>query len=94
MKNYFLTVGVLLAGASIGTACNRSRNESHDRPGAVPQTEQSPGQDARLVQPPGPAGDPKQVIAPPRPESQSPDQNEGAGIAAGHTKKNQKVDSD
>lgn len=86
MKNYILTVGFVLAVASFGTACNRQ--------GAVPQTEQSPGQDARLVQPQGPAGDPKQVIAPPRPETQSPDKNEGAGIAAGHTKKNQKVDSD
>jgi hypothetical protein len=86
----FALVVALTGLASIGSSCNRAREESQDRPGSAPQVEQSPG--LRLSTPTRPAGDPN-VIAPPRYESKTADQGEGAGIAAGHTKKEQKVDS-
>jgi hypothetical protein len=88
----FLSIALVVAMAgvaSFGTSCNRAREESHDRPGSAPQVAQSPG--LTLATPTRPAGDPN-VIAPPRYESKTADQGEGAGIAAGHTEKEQKVD--
>ncbi|MFL5814648.1 MAG: hypothetical protein ACJ763_13820 [Bdellovibrionia bacterium] len=85
-----LALVVALTGlASLGTSCNRAREESHDRPGSAPQVAQTPG--LTLAPTFRPAGDPN-VIAPPRYESKTADQGEGAGVAAGHTKKEQKID--
>lgn len=92
MQTRFLTLALVVAVtglASLGSSCNRAREESHDRPGSAPQVAQSPG--LTLATPTRPAGDPN-VIAPPRYESKTADQGEGAGVAAGHTTKEQKID--